>query len=349
MLQVRKESVYNIISTRLCLVVCLMNIIDATKLKKLCVMVYRAENADDLRRDVVAAGMPLESLPPHWLNILALIAYARCDVATLEHLVTYKGPPIRSAFDQLGRSAMLCRQTFQADRFQHFTISHGNRLVEIKLWTALIQSHGNDWIHYPMTAGESQGLVWGIHRLLQSFGDEVNLRASPEMEKFCRALSRHGIIRSSGTVAGFLSNTGGHEIWFPEGLSPCGLTEALMILSCFPLSKILKDAGEKSLGPGRSANLLIPLTQWGLDNPDRLVVMRTALEQGYDVNDTCSLAPWPNPNIFQPDTPLHQAAQRGDDAMVDLLLEFGARGDVVVVVAVTLNPLGRMTAMTAAG
>ena len=112
---------------------------------------------------------------------------------------------------------------------------------------------------------------------------------------------------------------------FPAGIIPCTMSAARMVLSCFPLESMHEDG---KLHPGDAANLLLPLTQWGMDNPDRLVLTRMLLEGGCDANDLLSGLPWSDwHTLAQSESALHIAAERGDEAMVDLLIEFGARGD----------------------
>lgn len=57
--------------------------------------------------------------------------------------------------------------------------------------------------------------------------------------------------------------------------------------------------------------------------------MRMLLEQGCDPNDKIWFKTYPPTHHQRNDTALHQAAERGDGPMVDLLLEFGAQGDII--------------------
>jgi ankyrin repeat protein len=105
-----------------------------------------------------------------------------------------------------------------------------------------------------------------------------------------------------------------------------------MLLTYFPLSDVAATNSDNKggrLGKGESAHIIMPLTQWGAQNPDRLAVMRMLLEQGCDPNDKASYGPWAEfMTARQSDTALHLAAELGDEGMVDLLLEFGARADL---------------------
>ncbi len=64
----------------------IMALLGASKLKKLCVSSYNIEDVEILRLEATASGTPLESLPPQWIDILAVIAYARRHEAVFQHL-----------------------------------------------------------------------------------------------------------------------------------------------------------------------------------------------------------------------------------------------------------------------
>ena len=83
-----------------------------------------------------------------------------------------------------------------------------------------------------------------------------------------------------------------------------------------------------TVGPGPSAHMLLPLMRWSKKNAERLAIVRLLLENdGLDPNgclwysDVESL---PDGREVQHLTALHIAADRGDEEMVELLLEFGA-------------------------
>ncbi|KAJ9157851.1 hypothetical protein NKR23_g744 [Pleurostoma richardsiae] len=297
---------------------------DSAKFKGLCVLTYGIKDVEDLRREAAAANAALESLPPRWVDILAVIAYARRHVAVLQHLVTYPAPSTKSTFDLLGQLITSSRQHPSMD-FQHSSDSAENKLIEIRIWTTLLQASG--WIHYPMT-NSSESLYYGLP-LLMGFQREPELRASSEVEKLCAVFSGIGFVLSVNVISIFLSIKDGSSWHFQEGIVPCSLAQATMLFSYFPLSVVAANNANGRLGRGDSATLTLPVTLWDEENPDRLVVMRMLLEQGCDPNDKIFNGGWTqHMTAGQRDTALHLAAERGDGPMVDLLLEFGARGDL---------------------
>lgn len=285
-------------------------------------MVYNVESVEDLCRKAAAAEAPLKSLPPRWVDILAVIAYARRHVAVLQHLATYPAPPTKSTFDLLGLIVLKSRLRGSTD-FQHSADSAENRLVEIRMWTALIRG---GWIHHPLDRG-TQGLGAGLNSLLGGWEHKPQLRASPEVKELCRAYGKFGFMVGVGTLSQFLSPA---KDWYKiDGVVGCDLPTATMLLSCFPLSRLTEnEEGLGGLRLGGSAGLLLPLTQWDIQNPDRLTLMRMLLEQGCDPNDRIHDWGFGQLSAKERDTALHLAAERGDGAMVDLLLEFGARKDM---------------------
>ncbi len=294
---------------------------DAAKLKRLCVLVYDIGSVEDLCREAAAAEAPLNTLPPRWVDILAVIAYARRYVAVLQHLATYPTPPTKSTFDLLG-SIVLTSWLRGSTDFQHSADTAENRLVETRMWTALIRG---GWIHHPLKKG-ARGVWPGLNALLCDWVHEPQLRSSPEVEELCRAYSQFGFMVGVGTLSQFLSPA---KDWYKmDGVVGCDLRTATMLLSCFPLSRLVEnEEGLGGLRLGGSAGLLLPLTQWDIQNSDRLTVMRMLLKQGCDPNDRIHDWGFGQLCAKQRDTALHLAAERGDGAMVDLLLEFGARKD----------------------
>ena len=289
---------------------------------------YSEKDLGTFGNEVAAADADLKQLPPKWLDILAVTAYARRHVSVFQDIVTqHRGPSRKSTFDHFG--AILVSGRLKPNRaLQHSLDSDDNRIEEIRLWTALLQA--DSWIHYPLS--DSRGGPWGLHPglhwLIDFWEREPQLRASPEVEALCRVLGEKGVIIGVSTLSRFLSVIDGDDAGFPAGVSPCGLGPATMVLSVFPRSRIASE-GALPILRGQAANLFLPLTQWGDASEDRLQVVRMALEQGYDVNDQLNDHGHPSSlTARQRDSALHLAAERGDGPLVDLLLEFGARGDL---------------------
>lgn len=295
-------------------------------------LAYRTNDAEALRQRAIDAEAPLESLPPAWLDVLAVIAYARRHEEVLRLLVTYPAPQPRSTFNLLGSRALGTRVSAAGNYAEHSTPEAGCRLLcEVRLWVTLLESSGG-WIIYPLSR-EHRGLHNGLTRTLLDFSHQPELRPDPDMGAFCRALSAAGIAPTSDSLTRILSIATIQYDELPRGIKPCPLAAAEIFLECFPMAKVAAadsvNGLARKLGPCSSANLLMPITQWPKNNRDRLGVMRLLLEAGCDPNDKVSNNKWNESLRFESrrkvfDAPLHQAAERGDDQMIKLLLEFGA-------------------------
>ncbi|KAK1762620.1 hypothetical protein QBC33DRAFT_614214 [Phialemonium atrogriseum] len=255
---------------------------DAARMKTLCLLAYHIND-------------PAE---------LATVAYARRHVSVLQHLITHPGPR-KSTFDLMW-TGILAKRREPNQAFQHSSDGPDNRLLEWKMWTALLKS---GWVHHPM-AGNPGGIYWGLHWLVDYFQPDPEARASPFLEYFLKALSENGIILGVSTISRFLSIKEGQNFE--------------MVLSHFPISA----ATGGDLKKGDSAELLLPITQWGRDNQDRLQVARLLLEQGVDPDGKVDGFEYGLP-VKLMDPQLHKAAELGDMPMVELLLGFGARNDVL--------------------
>lgn len=304
---------------------------EASKFKELCLLVYCTNDAETLRQRTIDAEAPLESLPPAWLDVLAVIAYARRHEEVLRLLVTYPAPRPRSTFNLLDFMALGIRVAAAGKYAEHSNPEAGRLLCEARLWVILLQSPGG-WIRFPLPRGET-GLRDGLIRTLLDFSEQPDLRSHPETEEVCRALSAAGIAPKSDLFARILSITTIRDTGVPRGIKPCSLAVAEMLVECFPMARIAAaestNGRARRLGPSASANILMPITQWPKNNRDRLGVMRLLLEAGCDPDDKVSNNMWHESFKMQSrrklfDAPLHQAAERGDDQMIKLLLELGA-------------------------
>ncbi|KAK4458565.1 hypothetical protein QBC42DRAFT_314200 [Cladorrhinum samala] len=121
---------------------------------------------------------------------------------------------------------------------------------------------------------------------------------------------------------------------------PCTADQARAFLAVFPLSTLDWPASayeNSAMGPSfhdpkyqlrgeRSADLLVPLSRWPKDDPERLEIARLLLEN--DGADPNGHEPVYHCWCYTPSelaySPLHIAAGTGDKEMVELLLEFGA-------------------------
>ncbi len=235
----------------------------------MCLLTYRTSDVDVLQRAAEREGAALPSLPSRTVEILATIAYARRHVDVMRRLVTFPSPA-KSIFDRITRS-ILAERRGRSSTFQHSKDSARNQVLEWKMWSALLRS---DWVHHMSRKPES--LYWGLLELL-SFQQNPAARSSPSVEEFLRSLGHAGFDLPVSTIAHYLSINGTDSPAFPHGVIPVAAPKAKTILSCFPADKIVKK--------GDSLRLALPITQWPLKKPDRLVVMRVLLEQGIDPND----------------------------------------------------------------
>lgn len=275
----------------------------------------------------------MESLPPPWLDNLAVIAYARRHEEVLRLLVTYPAPEPRSTFNLLDFMALGTRVAAAGKYAEHSNPEAGRLLCEARLWVILLQSPGG-WIRLPLSR-EGSGLRDGLIRTLLDFSEQPDLRSHPDIEEICRALSAVGIAPRANAFSRILSIQTIQNAEGPRATKPSTVAAAEIFLECFPIAKVAaaesKSGRAKRLGPTASATILIPITQWPKNNRDRLAVMRLLLESGCDPNDKMENNLWGDAwggkiksrrKLY--DAPLHQAAERGDDQMIKLLLEFGA-------------------------
>lgn len=287
--------------------------LDTIKFKALCIQAYQVDSSVDLRQKADELRLPLRSLSTRLLNILVVLAYARRHVDLVQHLSTYPAPP-RSTFDTFG-PLFLSSRLGGSFLYGHSVDCPNIRVAEWKMWIALLRS---DWIHYPLDESTS-GLYVGITTLIDEMKDIPELRSSPYLEELCELMSKHDIVPSPHIVSRFLSITSAHIMAFPYGIQPCSLDQANMILSHFPVHRMIRGKPYS----GASADLALPITYWGQDNRDRLVVMKMLLDQGIDPNESFHHGGMPPPAPTR-DTALHRAAGLGDMQIVKLLLEHGA-------------------------
>lgn len=116
--------------------------------------------------------------------------------------------------------------------------------------------------------------------------------------------------------------------------SPCTAEQASQFLAVFPLRKLSQGPkqGKYALTPWESADLLLPLVRWPKANGDRLAIARMLLERN-GADPDCTIPKFQHWARWEPNeahlAPLHLAADCGDRAMVEVLLEFGATPDIL--------------------
>ncbi|KAK4450494.1 hypothetical protein QBC34DRAFT_402785 [Podospora aff. communis PSN243] len=310
------------------------------RLKELCIAAYCSETVEDIIRESTAAGVPVESAPPEWIDIITVIAYARRRVKLVQHLATsYQTPAKVSTFEKLsGGHIRYIRISLENTDFQHSPCTASSRLMEILMWTSLIRS---GWVHSPIPHDRhgigSKGIRGVLNELLSHWTPEDHhLRSSPEVKEFCEALHAIDFMLDISAIASFLSPGKDWGEGLTERSVGCDLKTAEMFLDLFPLSR-LEEGGYNSsfatfsppLRLGCSHALMKSVAEWGVDNPDRLSMMKMLLERGCYVNDRypkweCLVGP---EEPGQNDTVLHVVAARGDRELAYLLLKHGAEKD----------------------
>lgn len=287
---------------------------------------YNGDDVDTLRTELTNTT---PSLAPEWIDLLAVVAYVRHHVATLEYLVaTYTAPEIPS-FDSFA--------SFRSPLKSPLEFTNGNtRLTLIRMWAAILRSNTNGWAHlHRPTPGSADAAAdpdryWDLRlaviRLLEDWTphDEA-LRSSTTVADLLTALSDMDIALKARTIAQLLTTIDGAQYGFETYRAiPCSLATAEMIIkTCFPPSGF-KDRNATSI--------LMPLAMVEASTPgyaDRVKVMRLVLDHGCYVNSRAWMSQWGERtpySRYQDGTVLWIAAERGDMEMVELLLEFGAQG-----------------------
>ncbi|KAK0706195.1 hypothetical protein B0T26DRAFT_725748 [Lasiosphaeria miniovina] len=179
-----------------------------------------------------------------------------------------------------------------------------------------------------------------VVKFLKTRGINVRVK-STTTDEFLSKLQVSDITIDAAVFGAYLSGeTGGESIERfvkTRGLplpSPCTAEQAAQFLAVFPLRKLSQGPkqGKYALTPWESADLLLPLARWPKVNADRLAVARMLLEcNGADPD--CTIPKFQHWARWEPNeahlAPLHLAADHGDRAMVELLLEFGATPDIL--------------------
>lgn len=320
-----------------------MLVLDAEQLRTLCLLFYREAEVAELQRCIeLDVAVTLDSLPPWTIDILGMIAYARRHVEVLEHLIQHYRASIttsQTSFDLIGTLILGGRKRQSDHHFQHSPNTPNSREIEWRVWTALLEAEPGTWLHYPLPKtkeddgldeGLPMGLYWALQSLVDHWKEDYELRASPHLARFLNALGARGNAFDAGMMSRFLSVTEGTSFQFPNGgpFIPVGVAPARAMLESSPL----ENAFRKNYRGGDSANVALPITQWPMDNQDRLAVMEMLLKQGLVVDGKLLeyggyITERRTEDTFN-DTCLIKAAERGDADMVRLLLSYGARRDV---------------------
>ncbi len=141
------------------------------------------------------------------------------------------------------------------------------------MWTGLLNAEPGTWLHYPLpqtyiSDSETRGLYWGLHSLAEYWEKDHQLRASPLFLEYLHALKLRGVVLETPAISRFLSVTEAYNINFGRGgpFVPVGTALARTVLDCFPLAQSMPT----NLRSQYSADIAMPITQWPMDNPDRL-------------------------------------------------------------------------------
>lgn len=329
--------------------------LDAAKLKELCLQVYTAD-------DVPSLTTRLESAPlaPEWIDILAVIAYVRQHLTTLTYLVSTYPAPSQPSFSRFGHYDHH-HSTYRLLSFSASPEAFQTRLLLLRMWTPIIthsiQSHTSPrspgcWAHLhrrPEGTGPAawegrEPDYWTLRQVLfellcdwrsTNTSSDTSTRDLRSSEAFTTAMFPFlealrdvcDVYPDASTLAELLTTLSGRIYGFEEytpALLDLDIARALITGYIPPDGYI----GEQAI------SILLPLAAVSESNPDRLEVMKLAVQAGCNVNARMEDTQWPGYgdwmrySKWQRGTALHVAADRGDMEMVECLLSLGARVDV---------------------
>ncbi|GJC84624.1 hypothetical protein ColLi_07462 [Colletotrichum liriopes] len=272
----------------------------------------------------------IRALLPEIADLILVICYARRHTNLFRHLIgLFPGPPSRSTFDLLNEMLLQPRTAYWTVIRQHSPKRQSNSADEISLWTDVLKF---GWIHDPVNAETQRFLQHGIRSQdPRAERDDSVMFGTQKLRDFHVALAARGLYCDVATFGGYLA-------------SCKSLEEARDFLTVFPGDKVRPQG--RDLYEWESGGLLGTIADSSSrDGKLRAEIMELALAciDGVDVN-----APF-NSNSWEDDLPgakrtprmtaLQVAASKGDRELAEVLLQHGARTDVVEYV----------TGLTAAG
>ncbi|OHE93539.1 hypothetical protein CORC01_11136 [Colletotrichum orchidophilum] len=260
------------------------------------------------------------SLLPEIADLLLVICYARRDTILFRHLIgMLPGPPDRSTFDLLNEMLLQPRTAYWAVIHQHSPKQQRNSADEISMWTDILNF---GWVHDPVNSETQRFLHHGIRS--QDPGlerDDSVAFGSQKLREFHLALASRGLYCDVASLGGYLA-------------SCRSLDQALDFLTVFHGDKV-RPSG-RDLYEWESGGLVGSIAGSStVDGNLRTDIMRLALEciEGVDVNAPFNFNAWQDDLPGRKRTPrmsgLQVAAFNGDRGLAEVLLQHGARTDVL--------------------
>ncbi|OBR03109.1 hypothetical protein CH63R_14335 [Colletotrichum higginsianum IMI 349063] len=293
---------------------------DYFKAKRLASRSWTTSDPDEFDRLGREDQTDPSALLPEIADLLLVICYARRHTLLFRHLIRLlPGPPDRSTFDLLDEMLLQPRTAYWTVIHQHSPKQQSNSADEITMWTDILNF---GWVHDPVSSETQRFLHHGIRSQDPSIErDDSVAFGSQKLRDFHLALASRGLYCD-------VASLGDH-------LARCkSLDQALDFLTVFPGNKV-RPSG-RDLYEWESGGLVGSIADSStLDGKLRTDIMRLALEciEGVDVN-----APF-NSNAWEDDLPgrkrtprmtgLQVAASKGDRELSEVLLQHGARTDVV--------------------
>ncbi|TQN64777.1 hypothetical protein CSHISOI_10659 [Colletotrichum shisoi] len=260
------------------------------------------------------------TLPPEIADLLLVICYARRHTLLFRHLIRrLPGPPHRSTFDLLNEMLLQPRTAYWTVLHQHSPKQQSNSADEITMWTDILNF---GWVHDPVNSETQRFLHHGIRSQDPSVErDDSVAFGSQKLRDFHIALASRGLYCDVASFGGYLA-------------SCRSLDQALDFLTVFPGNKV-RPSG-RDLYEWESGGLVGSIADSSTpDGKLRTDIMRLALEcvEGVDVNAPFSSNAWEDDLPGRKRTPrmtgLQVAASKGDRGLAEVLLQHGARTDVV--------------------
>ncbi|KAK1470906.1 hypothetical protein CTAM01_16728 [Colletotrichum tamarilloi] len=293
---------------------------DYSQAKRLASRSWTTNDPDEFDRLGREDQIDPSALMPEIADFLLIICYAKRHTLLFRHLIgLLPGPPNRSTFDFLNERLLQPRTAYWTIIHQHSPKQQSNSTDEIIMWTDILNF---GWVHDPVNAETQRFLHIGIHSQYPDVErDDSVAFGSQKLRDFHLALASRGLYCDMASLGDYLA-------------SCRSLDQALDLLAIFPGNKV-RPSG-RDLYEWESGGLVGSIAGSStLDGKLRTDIMSLALEsiEGVDVN-----APF-NSNAWEDDLPgrkrtprmtgLQVAASKGDRELAEVLIQHGARCDVV--------------------
>ncbi|KAH0419936.1 hypothetical protein CcaCcLH18_14249 [Colletotrichum camelliae] len=262
----------------------------------------------------------LSALLPEIADLLLVICYARRHTLLFRHLIgLLPRPPDRSSFDLLNGRLLQSRTAYWTVIHQHSRKQQSNSADEISMWTDILNF---GWVHDPVDLEAQRFLHHGIRSQDPSVErDDSVAFGSQKLGDFHLALASRGLYCDVASLGEYLANC-------------TSLGQALNFLAMFPGNKV-RPSG-RDLYEWESGSLVGSIVDSSvLKMKLRADVLRLALEsiERVDVDAPFKSNAWVDDLLGREQTlrmtGLQIAASNGDRELAEVLLQHGARSDIV--------------------